>query len=116
MKKLIALLLVVVVCSGLAACAQDNGVDKLDLSAQVVGKWSGNSFYGSFELVLKEDMTGELTQDEETEAITWFVDEATRLVVITMKEDNVDYNQAFTYLESKDALYHHEVYCTRAVQ
>lgn len=59
-------------------------------------------------------MTGVLTQQGEPEPITWFVDEATRLVVITTEEeDQYDYKQAFTYLESKDALYHHEIYCTR---
>lgn len=115
MKKLIALLLAVVMCLCLVACGEgsEQGAGKINVASKAVGTWTGTTFYGDFTLVLNADMTGEYTEGKETIAITWFADEATRLVIINIPEEAYDYTQAFTYLESKDALYHHEVYCTR---
>ena len=118
MKKFTALLLVVILSLCLAACSGSNdsqqNTKSINVTSRAVGTWVGTSFYGDFMLVLNKNKTGTLTQDGSTESVTWFVDEATRLVIITMIEADYDYKQAFTYLESTDALYHHEIYCTRA--
>lgn len=118
MRKFAALLLAVIVLNCLIGCGENSdsrqNANNINVTSRAVGTWVGTSFYGDFMLVLNKDKTGELTQDGSTEPVTWFVDEATRLVVITMIEADYDYKQAFTYLESTDALYHHEIYCTRA--
>lgn len=109
MKKAISLILVLMLCLGLCACSGEAEVEPIE--PKVVGNWSGESFYGTMELTLNADHTGELIQDDESQAITWLFDEASRLILIEMESMN---RQAFTYVEADNSLYHHEISLKRA--
>ena len=98
MKKLIAILLVAVMCLSLAAC----GGGEKDTTAVFLGKWDGGN--GEVQLVVNEDKTGELTYEGETVAFTWVYDENSSMMVVTPEDES--YNVlSFTYIEENDTLY-----------
>ena len=94
MKKIIALLLLTVMCLSFAACS---GKDEI-----IVGTWYCEEWNDT--LVINEDGTGTFTiNGKETQALTWTFDKASGLIVLTL--DDGDLTQECTYLEESDTLY-----------
>ena len=82
MKKLAALLLVVVMIFSLVACGggKDEKNDETVSKGSVVGKWE----YAEENciLVLNEDNSGEMIYGEESLAMTWEYDDASHTVTL----------------------------------
>ena len=94
MKKIIALLLLTVICFSLVACG--NKAEK-----ELVGNWFCEEENNT--LVIEEDGTGTFTSDGSTCELTWTYDEASRLIILTL--DNGSWTQECTYLEDSDTIY-----------
>ncbi len=97
MKKALSLLLALVLCLSMCACAGST-----DKSSAFVGKW--NTEDSKVSLIVNKDKTGELTYYGETVAFSWIYDENSSMMVVT--PDDESYNiLSFTYLEESDSLY-----------
>ena len=121
MKKIIALLLVAVMCFSLAACGGDNEAsnnnepqtnnsetqqetadnsqeENADSAVNLVGTWEYTE--ANSVLVLNEDGTGEETSNG---ALTWKYDEASSTLLITFTKNN--WTEECTYFKDDDTIY-----------
>ncbi|MCF2651217.1 hypothetical protein [Anaeromassilibacillus senegalensis] len=121
MKRLIALLLVAVMCFSLAACGGDKETsnnnepqtnnsetqqetadnsqeENADSAVNLVGTWEYTE--ANSVLVLNEDGTGEETSNG---ALTWKYDEASNTLFITFTENN--WTEECTYFKDDDTIY-----------
>lgn len=95
MKKFIALILLAITCLTFVACSKDN-------SDVYIGKWTAKG--DKIELVINEDKTGEIKNDNEAIKFTWFYDKNSSMMVIVPEKEDTNI-QSFTYFEEIDTLY-----------
>ena len=116
MKKAISLLLALVLCLSLCACGGGNSEDAdLNETAKalpIIGTWeclgdqkvviNGDTAAGT-QLIIREDKTGIITSGEQSVALTWNYDAATRTVIMYSAEDPSEV-ETFVYLEVINSL------------
>lgn len=98
MKKIIATLLLAVMCLTLVACGEQNTTDAF------IGTWENKK--QTYTLVVNKDKTGSLAQkgedgENETIEFTWIFDDATRTLILQSEEEG---DIRLTYLEVNDTL------------
>lgn len=114
MKKLLAMLLVAVMSFSLVACGGETETDSNDKQQEisqtdnenasknsVVGKWEYAEENST--LVLNEDNSGELTNNDKTEAITWKYDDDSHTILVTLVDS--DWTEECTYMAEDDTIY-----------
>ena len=97
MKKLIAILMLAVMCMSLVACGGGN--TKKEKS--IVGKWECAEENSVLEI--NEDKTGEIFVYGELLELTWLYDETSHLLVLTLVDG--DMTEEATYMADDDVLY-----------
>ena len=111
MKKILALLLVAVMCLSFVACGgvsnnESNNdttqTDEIDL--EIIGTWKTDPAFNDYVLIISKDHTGNLSESNKTETLTWTYDDETHILTLT-KDNMPDLPPMhLTYVESNDTL------------